>query len=458
MRPESAGARRVEGARARRVEGARARWVKRVTGAAASLLALASSSGVASADPPARAPAREPYVFVGDPKLGVETSVRTIDSLGRIAFRYEDTLPRFEIDERRFPGKLLGLLGRAAELVFLDQPIAELTGLVAHEAGGHGARARELGLRPTYLFYLPGIYRPLFSARDGERAGAFTTYQTEGLIEEPASVVGTLGGLEANYVHAWWLNARIVRAGGWVHHGDLLVYGASKLPYADSFLSSSLEERGATSANDVESYVTSLQELSNGWRAEDRRRIARRLAAGYLWNLADPTLLYALYGTVVSRLAFGQRTSRMPLPEIGGTTMLLSPRFALTPFGGEQGLDLFLADRRGAMLDVYARVGTSGLASYYGVGARALGVRAGPRVRLGGELDAWRQPEILLGQRGVFEPPNRLGLNAGVYGDLWLTKELALTGKLGAKTPGYVSGLPIAGGPHGYLGVSVAWP
>ena len=434
---------------------ARSRGVKRAAGVASALLAVASSS-VASAEPVG--PAREPYVFVADPKLGVETSVRTIDSLARIAFRYEDALPSFDVDERRLPGKLLGLLGRTVELVFLDEPIAELTSLVAHEAGGHGARARELGLRPTYLFYLPGVYRPLFSARDEERAGAFTTYQTAGLIEEPANVIGTLGGLEANYVHAWWLNARIVRAGGWVHHGDLLVYGASKLMYAESFLSSSAEERGAASGNDVESYVTSLQELSNGWRVEDRRRIARRLAAGYLWNLADPTLLYALYGTVVSRLAHGERTSRMPLPGINGAAVLLSPRFALTPFGGEQGLDLMIADRRGAMLDVYARVGSSGLASYYGAGARALGARVGSRVRLGGELDVWRQPEILLGERAVFDPPTRLGLNVGVYGDVWLTKELALTGKLGAKSPGYVSGLPIAGGPHGYLGVSVAWP
>ncbi|MBX3208691.1 MAG: hypothetical protein KF764_26900 [Labilithrix sp.] len=441
-----------------RPEVRRAVGAKRLARAVVALLGLASPAVASAEGPPRETPAREPYVFVADPKLGVETSVRTIDSLGRIAFRYEDSLPSFGIDERRFSGKVLGWLGRGLELVFLDEPIAEITSLVSHEAGGHGARARELGLRPTYLFYLPGIYRRLFSATEDERAGAFTSYRTTGLIEEPQSTIGTLGGLEANYVQAWWQNARIVRAGGWVHHGDLLVYGASKLPYADSFLSSSIEVRGSTSANDVESYVTGLQELSNGWRPEDRRRIARRLRAGYAWNLADPTLLYAIYGTVVSRLALGERRSRMPLPEIGGVTMLLSPRFGLTPFGGEQALDVFLADRRGQMLDVYARVGTSGLASYYGAGARALGVRAGSRVALGGELDVWRQPEILLDRRAVFDPPSRVGVNAGLYGDVWLTKELALTGKLAVKTPGYVSGLPISGGPHGYLGVSVAWP
>jgi hypothetical protein len=74
---------------------------------------------------------------------------------------------------------------------------------------------------------------------------------------------------------------------------------------------------------------------------------------------------------------------------------------------------LFLA-RSSRLLDFYARVGSSGLADYYGVGARALGVPAGERVTLGGELDVWRQPEILLGERGVHERPYRVGMNAGV--------------------------------------------
>jgi hypothetical protein len=419
----------------------------------ASLLAVGSPR-VASAGEPA---SREPLVFVADPKFGVETSVRTIDSLGRVAFRYEDALPSVELGAGPSE-RLARYFGRVTKLFFLDEPIAELTTVVAHEVGGHGARGRELGLRPTFQLYLPGIYRILFSAPVNDEVAGSTTFNTGVIVEEPREITSTLGGLEANYVQAWWINARIVRARGWVHHGDLLVYAASKLAYADSFVSPSIERPRSPSSNDVSSYVTSLQELSNGWRAEDGRRIARRLRAGYLVNLVDPTLLYAMYGTVVSTLVEGARMSRMPLPSIRGVSLLLTPRFGLTPFGAEQMLDVFLADRSGRMLDVYARVGTSGIASYYGAGARILGVRASERITAGGELDVWRQPQILLDERGVFDTPVRAGVNVGLYGDVRITRELGLTGKLAAKTPGYVMGQPIVGGPHGYLGVSLAWP
>ena len=58
----------------------------------------------------------------------------------------------------------------------------------------------------------------------------------------------------------------------------------------------------------------------------------------------------------------------------------------------------------------------------------------------------------------MFDPPTRAGVNTGLFGDVKLTKELALTGKLAVKTPGYVMAQPIAGGVHGYFGLSVAWP
>lgn len=425
--------------------------------AARTLFALALALGApknAQADEPAK---RDPLVFVADPKMGVETSVRTIDSLGRAAFRYEDALPAIDVGSGFF-GRAVGYFGRLAKLVFFDEPIAEVSAMLAHEVGGHGARGRELGLRPTFQFYLPGVYRSIFSAHVEADTAAFTSYETAGVIEGSRSILSKLGGLEANYVQAWWINARIVRAHGSVHQGDLLVYVSAKLPYVETFFSPGLERRSSPSPNDVASYVTDLQELSNGWRAEDRRRIARRLRAGYLWNVLDPTLLYSMYATVAETLVAGKRSLQMPLPTIGGTTLLVSPRFNLTPFGAEQYLDVFLADRRGRLLDVYARVGTSGLASYHGAGGRLLGVRATDRVTLGAELDLWRQPQLLLDQRGVFDPPLRAGVNTGLYGDIALTRELSLTGKLAAKTPGYAMGLPVTGGPHGYLGVSLALP
>ncbi len=419
---------------------------------AAALAVVLCFCATARAEEP---PPRAPLVFVADPKLGVETSVRTLDSLGRLAFRYEDALPSSKLGTSD-PERLARYWLEVLRLVFLDAPLAELTSTVTHEVAGHGGRGRELGLRPTYKLSLPGIYRTLFSADVDGEVGGFTRFETKGIVEGTRALVGSSGGLEANYVHAWWINARIARDRGWVHHGDLLVYAYSKIAYVDTFMESPSKWATGTSGDDVASYVEDLQSLSNGWRSEDRRRIAKRLQAGYLWNLADPTLLYALYATL-EPFVRARHPMRMPLPTIGDTTLLLSPRFGLTPFGAEQALDVFLTDRRGRMLDVYGRVGTSGLWSYHGLGARLFGLPAGDRVRLGGELDLWRQPELLLDQRGVFDPPMRLGMNAGLFGDVRITDVFGLTGKLAAKTPGYVAGQPLEGGLHGYVGASIAW-
>ena len=399
--------------------------------------------------------AEEPLVFVGDTKMRVESTVRSADSVARLLYRYEGVLPEIAIDDSRFPGNVLGVLGRGLKLVLVDEPIAELTSEISHEVGGHGGRARELGLEPTFLFYLPIVYRKVFAPDDDARAGAYTQFLTTNAVEGDRARLGTLGGLEANYVHAWWINARIVRARGRVHHGDLLVYLASKLPYSDSMFNVSDE---GDAGNDVSSYVTHLQDRFNRWEPGARRAIARRLGAGYVWNLIDPTLFYALYGTLVANVGQGRTTTKMPLPRIGDTTVFLSPRFALSPFGAEQTLDVFLSDRRGRMLDVYGRVVSSGLADAYGVGARVLGIQAGSRTTLGAEIDLWRQPEIVLEARGLYDRAQRVGLNAAAFYDLRVVSILGITGKLGAKTEGWVMGQPVGGGLHGYLGVSLALP
>lgn len=404
---------------------------------------------------------REPYVLVAEPKMGVEPTTRTLDSVGRVLYRYEEALPTNLVDEQRVSGRLLVGFGRMAKLLLFDEPLAELTTTAIHEVGGHGGRGRELGLSPSFQFRLPILYRLIFSPKDDDETSAFTSFRSNGVLEGSREILGTLGGLEANYVHAYWINARIARHDGWVHHGDLLMYGATKLPYVGTFFSSSLEETSNTDAeNDVTSYVASLAERSNLWRPEDRRRIAGRLRAGYLFNLADPTLLYAVFGTLES-VYRGERATRMPLPTIGRTTVMISPRFNLTPFGAEQAVDVFMS-RAGRLIDLYARVGTGGVDPYYGAGAKFFGIHdAFDRLNLGCELDVWRQPEILLGARGLYRFPQRLGVNGGVYADarFWRSANgeasAALSGKLSIKTEGYLMGQPVGAGAYGYLGLSV---
>jgi hypothetical protein len=153
-----------------------------------------------------------------------------------------------------------------------------------------------------------------------------------------------------------------------------------------------------------------------------------------------------------------ERVTRMPLPRIGDTTVFPSPRFNLTPFGSEQYLDVFL-ENEGHFVDLYGRVGTSDLATYWGAGARVLGLEVGRRFTLGGEVDIWQQPQILFDVRGANadQLPSRFGMNSGLYGDLYLAGDVSVTGKLAVKTPGYVMAQPVDGGVYGYVGASIAW-
>lgn len=409
---------------------------------------------------PARAqstepPRRDDYVFVFDPQLGMEAGVRSFESLMRVVYRYEEALPVVvNLDEGALGEKLLGILGRAAKLTLIDWPIASLGTTAIHEVFGHGARGREFGIQPAPAFALPFPYCELLTRGDAQTCTAFSGVdESSGLRDRDLLV--TLGGLESNYLTAWWLNARLTRAGGWVQHSDLLTYGASKLVYADTFFDPDLKSARAHDPwDDVGDYVTLLQDRFNRVSAPERAAIAGRLQTAYLWNLADPTLVYVAYGTLVESLYHGRRSSRLFVPSVGGTHFYPVPRFNLSPFGAEHYLDVFVS-RGGALLDVYGRIGSSGLASYTGGGARWLGLSLPNGLGLGGELDGWRQPESLPDERAVYTRRDVYGCNAGVFSQLAVVDGLGLTGKLAYKTSGYLMGQPIHAGPYGYVGVTL---
>ena len=243
--------------------------------------------------------------------------------------------------------------------------------------------------------------------------------------------------MESDYLTAFWTNVHIVRNQGWVGHTDLLLYWATRNTYRSSFFASGLAYAGARgdfrAGDDIYNYVTRLQDRFDRFRPQDRTTIATRLQTAYAWNFVDPTLLYALYalyvlyGTFVGYLWKEESYSRMPLPKVGNTTFYPETRFNLSPFGAEHYLDV-LFGRDGAVLDVYGRIGSSGLASYSGVGARLVGAQVTKRVFVGGELDVWNQPEIASDARGYYDRENRFGWNAGARVVIFLVDRVAVSG------------------------------
>jgi hypothetical protein len=427
----------------------RAPVLARALGGAFALLVLAASSDARAADP--RQP---PLVFVADPSFGMEGGIRTTESLGRLVFRYELALPKVPLDETTSPGKAAAFGGRLARWVFVDTPIAQFEETSIHEVFGHGARARDLDESPNYTLRLPAIYCLILGSGDDKCRWFTESEGTSGPRERDLLV--TIGGLESNALTAWWIDERMVASDGWVHHGDLLVYAAAKLEYAPTFLSTTLDRAGGIgrAGDDVDTYVSLLQDRFNLVRPEDRRTIASRLRTAYLWNLADPMLVFAAYGTLL-HLARGDRYVKFPIPSAYGVDFYPSARFSPSPFGAEHYVDLFAA-AGSLVVDLYGRTGTSGLARYSGAGLRFFGLHASDRVELGGELDVWKQPETLLDVRDAFDRPQLWGVNAGASADVALTSGLGLTARLAYKTSGWLAGQPIDAGLHGYAGVTVA--
>lgn len=398
---------------------------------------------------------RASYVFTIDPLMGTEGGVRTSLGLGRLLFGYEEALPKIlELDEQQPLGKATAVLGRTLKLVFIDSPLAETNANAIHEIFGHGSRGREDGRESGIFLTLPWPYCGLLTGGTHDNCTPYAS-PNEPTTDQDRSMMVTLGGVDANYTAQWWLNAEIVQAGGRVTHGESLLYLLSKSTYSDTFLDPALQTQGKLPPNDdLNRYVGMLQDRFNRWRPADRASIAKNLQTAYLWSLADPTLIYASYSTVINSLWRGERESKMPLPSVGSTVFYPSPRFALSPFGAEHAIDVFVG-RKSTVVDLYGRVVSGGLASAYGGGARLLGWQFSQRISVGAEVDAWSQPEVLPARRAVYRREQRFGWNAGASLDIGLAGRLGVTGRLAYKTAGFLMGQPLDEGIHGYIGLSI---
>jgi hypothetical protein len=412
------------------------------------MLAAADARADEPDEPDEPTPER-PLVFVGDPHFQMEGGIRSLTSAGRLLFHYEDELPALVPNAPR----LVATAGRLAKFLFVDQPLTELEVTAIHEIYGHGARARDLGGTATYAFEIPGIYCWILAPSD-DTCSSFTipAHIESGARDKDLLVFQ--GGIEANLMTAYWLDEEMVARRGYVHHAESLVYLQSKLTYLGSFLSSDLRTAGKLSAgDDVDQYVSLLQDRYNRFRPEDRVDIVRRLRTAYIWNFADPMLAFSAYGMLAS-IVRGDTTLRFPLPMIGKTSFYAAPRFNVSPFGAEHYLDVFVG-RDAWVTNAYARVSTSMLARDVGGGIRTFEFPLTERVALGAELDVWRQTETLFDVRNAYSRTEVWGTNVGATADVALTRAFGLVGRLAYKTRGYLAAQPIDSGVHGYLGVSL---
>ena len=381
----------------------------------------------------------------------MEGGIRTVDSLMTLVFLYDDALQQRKLflEETTFGRRALGIVGRAARLLFIDGPITELQTSVIHEVFGHGARARELHLSVGYQLSLPFPYDSIAGV-GANSSGVTTGLQTR---YSPNGVELVAAGIESNFFAAYWNEVDVLRAGGRMHYRQMLAYLSGKLHNIQSF--NTPQSYDPTVGDDVTNYLFLTEERFDQWTSAERASVQTHLQYAYLTNFIDPMFWLSTYHLLVTYLFRGERTAQLPLLDVNGVKLFPGTRFNLSPFGAEHYLDVFALHPRGTLI-LTARVGSSGLASYWGAGAKLFDVSLPLGVTVGGELEVWRQPEILLTQRYVFDRPDLFGISAAIHAEWRLLGRVGIVTKVAWKTRGYLMGEPLDSGLYGYLGLSLS--
>jgi hypothetical protein len=349
---------------------------------------------------------------------------RSIGSIGHVAAKHPGVTPAWEF------------------------PLAAALLLVQHEVGGHGGRAREFGLSPSYAFHYD------FSAATGTARPPRTNEE------------GTLlaaGGAEADGVMSHRVMLDLLRPEG-ADGAKIPLAFMSKLDLTLYVRSAKRVGQGLVDqyrdGNDIAYYLFSRQAEERGadpaavWDgtydpivddpALDHNRQAAWEAA--LWNLLDPSLLGAMVNYFRQHVLGGEVRVHAPVLRAGDVGLALGTRAALGPQEVSRYLDLYAATRRG-VFTVYVRDLDSPLERTYGAGAGVYGLELGPALELGLAADTWKEPDALR------SPRTGTGWNLTGELDARLNDRWGLAAKLGSKSEGFLPGLPIEDGVYFGLGV-----
>jgi hypothetical protein len=335
-------------------------------------------------------------------------------------------------------------------------PVGAALLLVQHEVGGHGGRAREFGLGPSYGF--------------GFDFSGYTSTERAPRTNEELLLLAA-GGVEADQVLARRVFLDLLRTEGtdaakiplaFMAKLDLSLY-VSTVPHPRPGDDEGDFSDEASSGNDMALYLVGRQAQRHGAPAaavwdgtyaidfddpllEDNWDDARITA---IWNVLDPTLVAGLFAYFRDHVLHGESRVRAPMLHVGDVGLTLGTRGALGPQWVSRFLDLHAATSQG-VFTVYVRDLDSSVDRAYGIGAGVHGLRIGrqgSRVELGLSADIWAEPEA---HESLSESN---GWNATAEVNALLGARWGLSAKAGAKSDGFFPGLPQEDGI--YLGFGV---
>ncbi|MFL6259735.1 MAG: hypothetical protein ACJ76Y_08490 [Thermoanaerobaculia bacterium] len=334
-------------------------------------------------------------------------------------------------------------------------PAAAAVLLIQHEVDGHGGRAREFGLSPSYAFHFD------FSAATGTRRPPKTN---EG------NVLIAAAGTEADQVMSHRTLLDLLRPEGadgakvplaMLSKLDLTLYvsevknpdrgGEFVRQYQDGndmayyLIARQAQRRGADPASVWDgTYVANLDDPLLGRIYDDMRTTA-------IWNLLDPVLVGSVVNYFREHVLGGQVRVHAPTLRVAdGLGLAIGTRGALGPQEVSRFLDLHAATRRG-VYTVYVRDLDSSVDRAYGFGAAVHGFPLGEAAELGLSADSWDEPASRERIRAGS------GWNATAEIDTLFAERWGLSAKVGSKSAGFFPGLPISDGVYVAFGLRGVW-
>ena len=355
-------------------------------------------------------------------------------------------------------GMASGLIGRKVDKPAVapawDFPLAIGMLLVQHEVMGHGGRAREFSLDPSY-----GL---------GFDFSAYTTIDQSPESNEQ-NILLAAGGTEATGVLSRRLLLDVYAPGG--GQGAVIpLLMMTKLDLPLYVIQTEEPEPGSDfleqfeSGNDMTIYLVSRQGLRAGanpvdvWERSyvidfndpllERNFDELRLTA--LWNLLDPAVIMAVVDYFDRHIRGEQR--------VRPRTWQVAPRVGLT--AGTRGalgigelsrfLDVYAVTDWGVG-NIYVRDLDSSVDRSWGGGIGFHRVPLGSRITLGAQGDWWDDPRSL--ERA--EPDS--GWHVGAEVDWMIQRNWGLTTKVGSKSEGFLPGTPSEKGTYAGFGVLFAF-
>jgi hypothetical protein len=408
---------------------------------------LLLASAVPAADEPAppgpAQPAKPPRVF--DPYfLGYEREPST-DFGARSLTSFHGGVCRFAgwvIPTRRWP--FLAPL--------YEWPLSLFVETTAHEMGGHGARAREFDLDPTYGF-------------------ASTSIRKDPESNFQLAVIGT-AGTEAGSTMSHRILQDLYEGGGADGSKVPLLFQA-KTDYSlyvaltpDPGGDPTEFQNEYESGNDIAFTITARQahrvgadplDVWDGDYAIDFtdpliEDVYDELRAAALWNMLDPAFFAALASYVWDHCWKGQTRVRPPVVPFGSQRygLTVGTRAYMGPEDVSRVLDLYVVTP-GPLFRLTGRDLSSSLDRTYGVGAGVSGLPLGRTVKLSVSGDLWDMPESA---EGFY---SGTGWNVVGEVDVLFAKRFGFSAKLGGKSEGFFPATPLDAGVYGGAGLLLAF-